>query len=219
MRILSHIISWVFLPLLMPIYAISIAMFIPSMEMSFFQENTLFWLSPNYKMLILLWFITFSFMAPGILLLILKLSNSISTIEMDDKNERGIPITITAIFCFILGVLFLTKAPDNMLPPSIYAMPWGGFVAIVIAGIINRKDKISLHAIGAGMLMGFIIAYYVNQAEFYFEIIVFGVIVSGLVMSARLYLRKHTLKQVIKGFSLGFFCIFMSIILFTYFKS
>jgi hypothetical protein len=148
----------------------------------------------------------------------MRLSKNISSIEVDEQNERGMPITITAMFCFILGMLFLLKAPEGILPPMVYGMPWGGFVAIVIAGIINRKDKISLHALGAGMMYGFFILYYFFQAEFYFEIIIIATLVSGLVLSARIHLHKHTLKQVINGFLLGFFCMILVEIGFIMFK-
>ncbi|MFN5416644.1 MAG: phosphatase PAP2 family protein [Flavobacteriia bacterium] len=216
MKIAANIISWLFLPLLMPIYAVATAMYLPSMESGFFQQNTLYWLNPNFKIVVILWFSIFSFLAPGISLLILKFSKNISTIEIDNRRERSLPITITAMFCFILGVLFLVKAPEGILPKSIYALPWGGFIAIVSAGIINRKTKISLHAIGAGMLLGFFVSYYSLQVAFHFEILVVSVLVCGLVMSARLYLGKHTLKQVLNGCLLGFVSVFASVILFTF---
>lgn len=216
MRVLAHTVSWLFLPLLMPIYAITTAMYVPSFETSFYQQDTLYWLNPNFKLVVLAWFAIFSFLAPGLSLLILRYSKSISNIEIDKQEERSVPIVITAMFCFILGVLFLVKAPEDVLPASIYALPWGGFVAIVIAGIVNRKDKISLHAMGAGMLFGFFVAYYSQQAEYFFEILVVTVLVSGLVLSARVYLGKHSLRQVFYGFGLGFMCIFLSVLFFSY---
>lgn len=216
MKLVANIISWVFLPLLMPIYAVAVALYIPSMEESYIQENTLYFLNPNFKIVVVLWFTIFSLLAPGLSLLAMRLSKNISTIEIDNRKERSMPITMTAIFCLILGVLFLVKAPGGILPTSIYALPWGGFVAITAAGIINRKTKISLHAIGAGMALGFFVAYYSQQAAYFFEIIVSSVLVCGLVMSARLYLGKHTLKQVFMGCLLGFISVFSSVIVFSY---
>jgi membrane-associated phospholipid phosphatase len=216
MRALSHLTSWLFLPLFMPLYALMIAMFIPSVEQSFFQENTLYWMAPAHKFAVLSMFGIFSFAAPGITLILLMRSKIITTIEMDDHKERGIPLAITAIYCLILALFLFFKAPNNVLPFSIYALPWGGFVAISIAGIVNKKDKISLHAIGVGMFVGFFCSYFLNQIDFYFEIIIFSVIIAGAVMSARVYLGKHTLPQVVKGFALGFLCVFISILFFNY---
>lgn len=214
MRVGAHIISWLFLPLLMPIYAICTAMYIPSMEGNFLQEDTLYFIPSNFKLIILGWFIVFSFCAPGLSLLMFKLSRNISSIEVENREERGLPITITAVFCVILGVLFFIKAPNGVLPSSIYALPWGGFVGIVMAGILNRRDKISLHALGAGMLQGFFMSYYMFQAEYYFEILIASTLVGGLVLSARLYLNKHTLKQVMNGYLLGFVSVFLMVIIF-----
>jgi membrane-associated phospholipid phosphatase len=216
MRTLAHLISWVFLPLLMPIYALFLTMFIPSFEQSFFQENTLFWMPNGHKFAVISMFFIFSFLAPGITLVLLLRSKAISNIEVDNQSERGAPILISAIYCLILALFLYFKAPDNILPASIYALPWGGFFGISLAGIINKYTKISLHGIGVGMFVGFLLAYFNTQIEFYFEIIVVAVIVSGLVMSARLLLRKHNLKQVLYGFLLGFVCVYSSVYLYNY---
>lgn len=216
MKLFAHLISWVFLPLLMPIYAVATALYVPSMEADFFQQDTLYFLNSNFKIVVLAWFIIFSFIAPALSLLILRYSKSISSIEIDNQKERGMPITISALFCLILGVLFLVKAPNGVLPAAVYALPWGGFAAIVLIGFINKKDKISLHGAGAGMLMGFFASYFYFQTDFYFEIIIVGVLVSGLVLSARIYLGKHTLNQVFKGFFVGFICVLLSILFFMY---
>ena len=214
MRVGAQVISWVFVPLLMPLYALLVAMYIPSVEVSFFQENTLYWMNPTYKVLILSMFLIFSFLAPGISLVMLKKSKAISSLEVDDQSERRMPIIISALYCLLLAILLWVKTPEQLLPASIYALPWGGFIGITLAGIINRFEKISLHALGAGMLLGYFVPYYYYQAEFYFEILIVSVLICGLIMSARLYLGKHSLKQIIMGFGTGFVSVFLCVILF-----
>jgi membrane-associated phospholipid phosphatase len=214
MKIAAQTISWVFLPLFMPIYGLLIAMYIPSLEESFFQEETMYWLAPFQKVLILSMYFVFSVLVPGISLLIMRNRNQISTIEMDDKSERKIPIVITAIYCAFLGIILLVRAPNGVLPDAIYALPWGGFVSIVLAGFITKYDKISLHALGAGMLFGFLIAYYQTQLEFSIWPIIASAVISGLVMSSRMYLQKHNLFQSISGFLLGGIVMFLIIFIF-----
>jgi membrane-associated phospholipid phosphatase len=211
MKIFAQLISWVFIPLLMPIYGLLVAMYVPSVEQNFFQENTLFWMQPGHKIAVLLMFLIFSFLAPAISLVMLQRSNTISTIELDKRKERTIPIFLTAIYALILSVFLLVKAPDDLLPKIIYFLPWGGFVSIVVSGIITQFDKISIHGLGCGMLYAFFIYYYNTQVEYYFEIIIITTIIVGLVMSSRLYLQKHTLKQVLNGFMVGFLCMFLTI--------
>ena len=78
MKIAAQTISWVFLPLFMPIYGLLIAMYIPSLEESFFQEETMYWLAPFQKVLILSMYFVFSVLVPGISLLIMRNRNQIS---------------------------------------------------------------------------------------------------------------------------------------------
>ena len=219
MRIVANIISWLFIPLLMPIYGLIVAMFIPSVEQSFFQENTLYWMPLNHKWAVLSMFFIFSFLAPAISLVFLRKTNVISSVELDNRSERATPIFLTAVYALVLSIFILIKAPDALLPKIIYALPWGGFVCVLVAGILTKYDKVSLHALGCGMLLAFFLYYYTNQVEYYFEIIIATILIIGLVLSARLYLNKHSLKQIAVGFLVGFFtmliCIFLFNILFS----
>jgi hypothetical protein len=211
MKLFAQFVSWVFLPILMPIYALLITMYIPSMEDGFYQERTLYFLHPTLKLAVIGMFALFSFFAPAISLVLLKRSKLISNLEIDNRNERSIPILITALYCGILAWFLIAKTPKGMLPLSIPILPIGAFLAIITTALINRYDKISLHALGVGMLFGFIIAYYQTQVLFPISIVLISAFVSGLVLSSRMYLGKHTLKQSLMGYSLGFIVLYTSI--------
>lgn len=208
MKEIAKIISWVFLPLFMPIYALIIPMYLPSMEEGFYQKNTLFWMRDELKLAVLGIFTLFSFIAPAITLLILKSTNKISNIEVDNQQERAIPVLITVLYCCILTWFLFEKTPEGLLPQPILLLPIGGLIALPIAALVNKYDKISLHAIGVGMLFGFLVGYYQHQIEFNINIILLSCLLSGLVMSSRIYLKKHTLEQSLAGFGLGFITLF-----------
>lgn len=218
MKIASQIISWVFLPLFMPIYGLLITLYVQSMEASIFQEENMYWLPPQAKWIILALYFIFVVVVPGVSLLIMRRKKQITTIEMDDKNERFVPMVITAIYCAFLGIFLQIKAPNNVFPSAIYSLPWGGFIAILLAGLINRKEKISLHAMGGGMLFGYLVAYYMKQQEFFLLPIVASALIAGIIMAARMYLGKHTLFQSISGFFLGFFCVFLMVTFYPFGK-
>ena len=59
--------------------------------------------------------------------------------------------------------------------------------------------------------MGFLIAYFQTQAQFQFSILILSTILSGLVMSARLFLGKHNLRQCLMGYFLGMLVIYLTI--------
>lgn len=211
MKFLSNLISWIFLPLFMPVYALILTMYIPSLEEGSFQNKTIYLLEPRLKLALLGIFFLFSFLAPAISLVILKRNNKISNLEIDNRSERSIPILITAIYSAVLAWFLIAKTPEGILPAAIYLLPAGGTVAILLVLFITRFDKISLHALGVGMLMGFLIAYFQTQAQFQLSILILATILSGLVMSARLFLGKHNLRQCLMGYFLGMLVIYLTI--------
>ena len=211
MKFLSNLISWIFLPLFMPVYALLETMYIPSLEEGSFQNKTIYLLDPRLKLALLGIFFLFSFLAPAISLVILKRNNKISNLEIDNRSERFIPILITAIYSAVLAWFLMVKTPSGILPPAIYLLPAGGTVAILLVLVITRFDKISLHALGVGMLMGFLIAYFQTQAQFQLGILFLATIVGGVVMSARLFLGKHNLRQCLMGYFLGMLVIYLTI--------
>ena len=92
MKIASEILSWVFLPLIMPVYGLLIAMYVPSNQDYLFNEDSLFFLNDSAKSAILYLFLIFSVIAPGLSFLLLKKRNIITTIDMENQRERSIPM-------------------------------------------------------------------------------------------------------------------------------
>lgn len=209
MKILAEVLSWVFLPLLMPVYGLLLAMYVPSNQDYLFNEDSLFFLRDEAKLAILYMFMIFSVIAPGLAFVLLHKWKIITTIDMENQRERNIPMFIMLTFCLILYFLFLVKAQNNILPKYIYALPLSGVFVTVIYTYINRWIKISLHGGGAGILTGFLFAYVVEQAEFQFWILIFAIVASGLTIGARLYLKKHTQTEVYTGWSLAVLMTFL----------
>ncbi len=80
--------------------------------------------------------------------------------------------------------------------------------------LINMKWKISMHAAGAGGVIGALLAY---SFIFFFNPIGWlslSIIISGLVGSSRMLLRQHDLWQVLAGTLVGIICTFTALILF-----
>ncbi|MFN5149827.1 MAG: phosphatase PAP2 family protein [Flavobacteriia bacterium] len=209
MKILAEVLSWVFLPLLMPVYGLLLAMYVPSNQDYLFNEDSLFFLRDEAKLAILYMFIIFSVIAPGLAFVLLHKWKIITTIDMENQRERNIPMFIMLTFCLILFFLFLIKAENNVLPKYIYALPLSGVFVTVIYTYINRWIKISLHGGGAGILTGFLFAYAIEQAEFQFWILIFAIVASGLTIGARLYLKKHTQTEVYTGWALAVLMTFL----------
>jgi len=154
-------------------------------------------------------FFIFSALAPGLSFYLLRKRNVISTIDMENQQERNIPMFIMLAYCLLLYLLFKFKFQDGQLPKYIYALPLAGVFVTVIFTFINRWIKISLHGGGAGILTGFLFAYALDQLYFNFTMLIFAVIASGLTIAARLYLNKHTPREVYTGWSLAVLITFL----------
>jgi membrane-associated phospholipid phosphatase len=154
-------------------------------------------------------FFIFSVLAPGLSFLLLHKKKIISTIDMENQRERNIPMILMLSFCLVLYFLFIIKAQNNILPKYVYALPLSGVFVTVTYTFINRWIKISLHAGGAGILTGFLLAYASAQVEFEMWILIAAILASGLTLTARLYLKKHTQLEVYTGWSLAVLLTFL----------
>lgn len=213
---LSHFFSWIFLPLLMPTYGLLLTLYIPS-EQIHLDKDSMYLLNPELKKQLLYLFFTFSALAPGISFFALHKRQIISTIDMENQRERNIPLMIMFAYCLVLYLMFVFKAPNNVLPKYFYALPLSGAIVTGSFMFINRWIKISMHAGGAGILVGYLIAFAKHQAQFEFWIIIAAVLASGVTIASRLYLNKHRPIEVYTGWSLAVFITFICNDLYPFF--
>lgn len=211
MELFSKIVSWVFLPLLMPIYALAAVMYIPSGHA--FEElkrYSMYTIDDNWKLLILAVYFLFTALLPGASYLIMYKTGIVSTAEMDDRKERWIPmattIAYTVVLYFFISGLF-SKIDDA--PKYIYNLALSGILVSVCFVPLNSWRKVSVHAAGAGIFTGFLIAYLAQHTYFSIWLAPLALVVSGTVMTARLYLEKHSLTEVSVGWSVGTFVTFV----------
>ena len=102
-------------------------------------------------------------------------------------------------YCLILYIFLVLKAGNSGVPRFIFSLPLSGVFVTLVFYFLNKWKKVSIHAAGAGILTGFILAYILYQVEYELWVLIFSILISGLVMSARLYLKKHTLFEVVFG--------------------
>ncbi|MEY4522397.1 MAG: hypothetical protein RIT10_1582 [Bacteroidota bacterium] len=209
MNYIAHFFSWIFLPLLMPIYGLILALYMPSSNGELYNNDSLYYLNDEAKSIVLYMFVVFSAIAPAASFLLLRMRNVISTIDMENRRERSIPMYIMLSFCLLLYVLFLLRVPAGN-PKFIFSLPLSGVLVTFFYTIINRWIKISLHGGGAGILTGFIFAYYLNQEQFQFWVFFAVILASALTISSRLYLKKHTETEVYSGWALALVITFVA---------
>lgn len=155
------------------------------------------------KSALLYMFLIFCVIAPGLSFNLLLRRKIIDTIEMETTKERSIPIILMFLYCIMLYVLFIVKSGEGILPKFVYALPLSGAIVCAVYFFLNRWKKISIHGAGAGILVGFILAYIILHEEFELWMFALTLIISGLIMTARLYLQKHTFFELVFGWCVG----------------
>ncbi|MCC5923771.1 MAG: hypothetical protein JJT77_08295 [Crocinitomicaceae bacterium] len=204
MKSLAKTISFIFLPLFVPIYALIAVFYVPALPKSFYLLDALYHYPQEAKLLYLLLFGVFIVVAPGFSLIVLKLNKSISSLSLDQREERFMPISIMIFYTAILYVFLLYQQESTYVPRILKAMVLGGFISSVIAYFWNKWEKISLHGVGMGAFVGFLFMYFALLEKYNLIVLLVAIFLAGITLSARLFLNKHSSFEVLLGFSVGF---------------
>lgn len=192
----SNLISWALVPLLMPVYGIILVFCLSVLDV----------VSPGLRMAFTFIIFGINFCIPMLFLLLLKFLGIIHDPGLNDRQERLIPYIITA-FCMGGTAWFLSSRGAPLWLDMFYL---GGATASLINLIINFKWKISAHAAGIAGLIALLIRLEKDVAVepqlFVWLLIVIGA--AGLVGSARIWLGRHTVWQVLAGYAVGFCSVF-----------
>ena len=141
-----------------------------------------------------------TFIIPMIFMLILKKFGVIKSLTMERREDRFIPLIIMVIFLYTTQTLFRDVTALGFFNFFIVC----NIILCSIVFWINIYWKISLHAIGCGSLVSIIFILASISAEIFLPYLFASIIISGVVGSARLYLKSHSASQVYTGFAVGF---------------
>ena len=193
MRIFSNVLSWVFQPLLMPLFGAFIFVNLPVYAFRLLPEPI--------KHYMLVCNALFTLLMPVILILLLYRFGLISSVRLDKREDRRLPLLITIAFHGV-NFYFLYKVH---LPVLYYLFLLGAFFALLLTTFITRFWKISMHMTGIGGLCGSIVLCAIVWPVDLRILLATLFILAGAIGSARLIVNAHTPAQVVAGFSAGFF--------------
>ena len=208
MKLFANVISWVFNPLVLPIIALLLVMYVPS-DHGFYNTYCFYNIHPNEKLRLLYHYGVFVCLAPALSFFLLKRNKIIQSIEMETQAERSAPIAIMFLYSLLLfGLYYYRSLLVPFYPKYFVTLPLAGVLVTFIFFFLNRWKKVSIHAAGCGILVGFLFSYIDGHTDYQLWIIALAFVISGLVMSARLYLKKHSLDELVIGWILGSFITF-----------
>lgn len=198
LRKVAEVLSIVFQPLFAP----SMGLFL------LFSTDSMYGDFPfKYKALLWVLVFMFTYLLPAIFIFILSKLGVVSSIKLENRNERYLPFGMTLI-SYVAGIFLLYK----FNAPAIVSMiVIGAGVSIVIALSISFFWKISAHMTGIGGLIGSIVVIALHLQQNYTIMLAVAVLFAGLLGFARLEVKAHSLRQVYAGFMLGFFSVFITV--------
>jgi len=165
----------------------------------FFQTGSFSMYTLEYKLYIEGIVLLTTGLLPGVAIWLLKKNGVVSDLDVSVRSERTIPYIIVLI-SYGMAVVMLIKAQFPWLAVKLFL---GAMLAVAIAFFITLKWKISAHAMSFGCIIAAAIIICLYQGLFPLLALSGLFLMAGLQSSSRVYLKAHTLAQVILGFGLG----------------
>lgn len=117
-------------------------------------------------------------------------------------NQRKIPIFLQAVFLFVL----IKYSDFTHHFPALFFFFIGGFIAATIALLgIFLNFKVSLHMIGISSLFVFLISLCFFFKNLSTLLIALFIVIVGCVATSRLYMKSHTVEELVAGCIIGIF--------------
>lgn len=199
MKIFANIISTLFHPLLMITYGIILSLLYTYLAIY----------PTNMKLIMVGGAFVCTAVIPGLFILLLKFSGSVSDLELSNRRERVLPFLIM-IFSVLVYVFFVRRL---QVPFWLTGLLIGVAFSLLLSLLINFYWKISVHGMGIGALLGAVMGISrIHMMNSYILFIIL-ILIAGLVATARIILNKHTPMQMYGGICLGFICTFVASIL------
>ncbi len=146
---------------------------------------------------------TTTYIIPILILIFLKLSNKISSVELPSIKERKVPLFIMMCVFLVLAKYFSLFRNVQELSYLFYGTLIG-LIAIYL--IFFTGIKTSIHLLSIGSAVGYFIVFQIIYNTSVIPLLIILILLSGLLASSRLYLRAHTPKEVYLGFFIGVSC-------------
>ena len=192
----SNLLSWILVPLLMPVYGVMLA----------FGLSILDFTPIGVKLTYALIVLSINVLLPAVAILLLKKAGLVHDVGLNERKERSLPYLMCIICLVATGIFMQTKGAPHWLAMFYYAGAATGLVELVI----NQWWKISVHCAGAAGIVALLL--HIQYDDFClpatYTWIIVSIALAGLLGAARIWLGRHTLGQVLAGYAVGFCGVF-----------
>ena len=181
--------SYLFHPIFIPILG--------TLFYIYFNQN---YYSREQYFLLLFQVIIITFLLPLTFFYLLRTFGKVDTIMLTETSQRKAPLLVQ----ISLTAVLIQKSVTIDRFPELYFFFLGGIISTIIALIfVLANIKASIHMIAISALTFFAIALSIHHQENCIAIVAILFLISGLVATSRLYMKAHTLTELILGYTFG----------------
>lgn len=188
----SRIISGIFTPFMVPFLAFFLLFFFTYLRIMPLQ----------YKLVVLGIMYCFTILMPMLAIYLFQKINGWGIHELGHREKRFVPYALT-IVSYVACLLTMYKIH---LPRYMSGIIVATLICMVICIVINFKWKISTHVASSGMMVGGLLSYSLIFNFNPVSWLCFFILLSGMLGTARIIVKQHTLLEVLAGFIVGLFC-------------
>lgn len=203
-RLLAQMLSLVFHPLMLPTCVFGVLLYVLP-QFQGYSTKAVWWLLTSVNI--------FTFLIPSLLTYALYLMGYVQSIRLEARKDRFLPMLLTIIVYAVFTHLVETRLQAIGVLPLLLLK--AVTLSIFITLLITLFWKISAHSVGVGGVVALLLAlslFFQDEKILYMGMLSWAL--AGALISARLYLKAHTIEQTIAGFCLGFLVIFLTLVLF-----
>lgn len=161
----------------------------------------------RYKLWVLCSTYIFTIGLPVLGIFLYRRLSGLTASQLRQRKARFWPYIISFVcYAVYLRIMFVMHLPRFMCGIVVGALFIQG-----VCLLLNLRWKVSMHAAGAGGIIGALVAY---SVVFVFNPVPWlcgAVLLDGMVMTSRMILRQHTLWQVWMGTLVGIVCGYLGI--------
>lgn len=189
-RVAAKVISYLFHPLFVPVY----------MGWFFVRVLRLFTaLDDWHQSLLLIQFFVNYTLLPLVTVLIAKGVGFIDTIYLKTQRDRIIPYIAVMIFYFWVWYVFRNQG----FPRETILFSFAAFLSVCFGVFVNSFIKVSMHALSMGVVATLLLILSLKGTNNFGPYVSIGLLIAGLVCTARLINNDHKPFDVYAGLFLG----------------
>ncbi len=200
-KFIAHLISYIFHPIFIPLYAVAFLVFIHPSYFSGFS------MAAKKQTLLIVFINVVAF--PLLAVVLLKAVGFIQSIFLKTQRDRIIPYMACGIFFFWAYLVFKNQTNYPLILSSFLL---GVFLASSAALLANIYFKISMHATGVGGLLGIFLLIMKSNTMLMTWPLCIAIAITGLVCTARLLISDHSTKEIYIGLIAGLLSQFVAAI-------